>query len=438
MVCARHALILIGLVVLFFSAATLGQAQTPKIQIHTGVAPQEALFNSILQDFEKSEREGYDLVLLDEQSEANPPFEATGMSGGELPGRAFFPHAIPPLPLVPLWDSRTGKSEPSINAGGLVVDRLRALQQALRDAQQPLTILEGNSKPFEVDLDSQPSGTVTVTITGHANTDLEVSPTQLTFDDTNWDVRRTVTVKVKQDTDDTDENVKLMLTYSGNSITNPRNEDIHITILDDDRPLELAPWRTNEGGSGGRTIPLLRALAPPSDNVIFTITGHENTDLILNQTTLTFPIDADAWQNNQEVRFTSKLDDDNVDDHLTLTFTASGGGYTGLQYTVDVTISDQSPWEILVPEGGDLEYRIRLYGFRPKTDPILTHSGHENTDLTANPEQYTYNKETWSLCLSALRFCSEPQLITYTAGQDSDDVDDQFTFILKVTGPPRK
>ena len=70
--CAKHALILIGLGVLFLPAMALGQAQTP--EIHTGVSPW-TLSNS-----EAHSEQGVisnRLVLSYEQSEANRPFEGS-------------------------------------------------------------------------------------------------------------------------------------------------------------------------------------------------------------------------------------------------------------------------------------------------------------------------------------------------------------------------
>ncbi len=231
---ARHALILIGLGVLFLPAMALGQAQIPKI--HTGVSPW-ALLSSNLHALGKSEQEvvSYRLMLSEEQSEVNPPFEAIGMRGADLHGRAFFPHAI--RPLAPLWGSSTGASEPSTNASGFVVDRSGNLQHVLGDARSSLTVLEGNSNTFTITLGEPPSGEVTGIITGHENTDLAVNPTQLTFDDSNWNVEQTITVDVKQDTDDTDEEVKLTFTALGGGI----KESIYIAV----RILDTSPVSGN-------------------------------------------------------------------------------------------------------------------------------------------------------------------------------------------------
>ncbi len=429
MACAKHAVILTAFGISFLPAVALGQEQTPKIQIHTGVDPQ-ALFNSSLEALGESEQEvvGYHVMLSDEQSEANPLFEATGMNGGELLRRRS--------PLAFLQDSSTGASDLSADAGGFVGGRLRALQQTLEGAHKSLTVLEGNSKKIRINLDRKPSGEVTGTITGHENTDLDVNPTQLTFTPSNWNVKQEVTVDVKQDSDDANEAVKLTFTLSGNS-TNSTNQEIYISILDDERPWELVPQTVLEGSLKMLRVPLLMALAPPSGEVTFTITGHENTNLTLNKTTLIFPVV--SGPQFKSLILGSTPNTDQVDEHVMLTFTASGGGYTGLKYTVDVTIIDRPPWEILIPEGGTARYSPSLGGQSPPSvDPIAIYTGHENTDLTVNPKQFTFKVDTMLPCnvSGVASFCSDSVPATLTASEDSDDVDDQVLLLLTLTGPP--
>ncbi len=224
--CAAHALILVGLGVLFLPSVVLGEVQTPRIQIHTDVENPKALLNLHLQALGESEQEvvSHRLMLSEEQSEVNPPSEAIGVSRGEPSGRAFFPH--PSSLLIPLQDSSTDNSGPSTNASESMGDRLRDLQQAPGDARISLAILEGNSKTFAIKLGDQPSGGVVVTITGYDGTDLEVSPTQLMFDDSNWNVEQTVTVNVKQQSDNNE--VELIFEASGGGIRESTSIDVRI------------------------------------------------------------------------------------------------------------------------------------------------------------------------------------------------------------------
>ena len=68
-----------------------------------------------------------------------------------------------------------------------------------------LTIVEGSSDSYTVVLNTQPAGTVTVTVSGHAGTDASLDKTTLTFSTTNWSTAQEVTVTAGQDGDADDE-----------------------------------------------------------------------------------------------------------------------------------------------------------------------------------------------------------------------------------------
>ena len=59
-----------------------------------------------------------------------------------------------------------------------------------------LIVTEGGSATYTVELDSEPTADVTVTIRGHAGTDLTLTPTtaMLTFTPSTWNRTQTVTV----------------------------------------------------------------------------------------------------------------------------------------------------------------------------------------------------------------------------------------------------
>ena len=60
-----------------------------------------------------------------------------------------------------------------------------------------LTVTEGDAagSSYTVKLATEPTGEVTVTVSGHAGTDLTLDKTTLTFTVDNWDVAQTVTVE---------------------------------------------------------------------------------------------------------------------------------------------------------------------------------------------------------------------------------------------------
>ncbi len=428
MVCAKRALCLAGLLVLLLPAVSLVQAQTPELRIDTG-ANLPVLLNSNLQALEKGGQEiiSYQLVLFDEPSEIHPSSVDTDLNRRNLPQGTPLFHTS--LPLAPPWNSSTGEAEPSTNVGGFVGGRFRVLKQAIRNTQNSITVLEGNSATFEISLTSQPSADVTYTVTGHENTTLTVTPTTLTFTSTDWAAPRQVTVTANQDFDEADNQVTLSITAVGRV-----GHTVNVTILDDEQTWELSPILFGEGQRISFNVSLLDILPPPSDEVTLTITGHENTDLNLGQTTLIFPLA--SWQRGQLLSLTTNLDNDSVDDYITLVFTASGGNYNGLKYTMDVTIVDRPPEERLLPEGGtiSLSYRIKstLFGQLPAGDHIAVFDQYDGTDLIFDPTQLIYKASSWYNC-SFIQVCSAFETTKLTAQHDSDDVDDQNTIRLTVT-----
>ena len=78
-----------------------------------------------------------------------------------------------------------------------------------------LTVVEGNSVSYTVQLSTQPSADVTVVITGASDTDVTVTPASLTFTSSNWDQAQTVTASSAEDPDSTDDDVTLVHTATG-------------------------------------------------------------------------------------------------------------------------------------------------------------------------------------------------------------------------------
>ncbi|MCY3955088.1 MAG: hypothetical protein OXF47_03720, partial [Nitrospira sp.] len=71
-------------------------------------------------------------------------------------------------------------------------------------SRETLTVAEGGEAEYTVKLASQPTTNVTVAITGHASTDLTVTPASLTFSPSGsnlWSTAQTVTVEAGEDAD---------------------------------------------------------------------------------------------------------------------------------------------------------------------------------------------------------------------------------------------
>ena len=155
-----------------------------------------------------------------------------------------------------------------------------------------LTVTEGDTTgaSYTVKLSLQPSDAVTVTITGHDGTDLNISGTtlnasnQLTFTTAIWDTAQTVTVKADHDENAVSESLKLIHTPSGGVSA----ADLTVTVTDDDSAaIVLSPTSltVTEGDETGDSY-TVKLSTQPSDTVTVTIGGHSGTDLSISGSTL--------------------------------------------------------------------------------------------------------------------------------------------------------
>ena len=104
-------------------------------------------------------------------------------------------------------------------------------ESGLTVSPSALTIGEGDEGTYTVVLKSKPPGTVDVSVSGLAGTDLTLSTPSLTFTPSNWNVAQMVTVTAGQDDDASDD--MEMLTHTA-SRTNYGAFALAVTVTDDD------------------------------------------------------------------------------------------------------------------------------------------------------------------------------------------------------------
>ena len=99
----------------------------------------------------------------------------------------------------------------SWTAGQHVTVSLKLLDPGITVSPTTLTVTEEETtgETYTVVLDSQPTAAVTVTVAGHAGTDVTPTPASLTFTTSNWDDAQTVTVTAGDDADTTTDTVTL-------------------------------------------------------------------------------------------------------------------------------------------------------------------------------------------------------------------------------------
>ena len=218
-------------------------------------------------------------------------------------------------------------------------------------SETALTVTEEDATgdTYTVVLDSEPTANVTITVAGHASTDVTLTPSSatLTFTTLNWETAQTVTVKAGNDTDTTNDTVTLTHSaastdtdYSGITIA-----DVTVTVDDNDDTAPASSDATLSGltvNDGANDLTLIPAFTPEIygyaasvDNAITTVTlsatvthtGAEVTGVTLAGTAI-----ADTDFTNG-ITVPSLVDGDN---EIVVTVTAEDDTNTQ-DYTVTVT-----------------------------------------------------------------------------------------------------
>ncbi len=292
-----------------------------------------------------------------------------------------------------------------------------------------LTVPEGGSAEYAATLDAQPSGDVTVAVSG-ASGDVSVSPSRLVFTRSNWNKPQTVTVTAAEDDDaDPDPAKRLSHAASGGGYGAVSIGDVEVTVAENDArgaTLSTAALTVPEGGSAEYAATLD---SQPSGEVTVAISGASG-DVSVSPSRLIFT--PANWSAPQTVAVLAAEDDDaEADPTVTLSHAASGGGYGAVAVgavTVTVTENDAkgatlSTDALTVPEGGSAEYALALDS-QPSGEVTVAISG-ASGDVSASPSRLIFTRSNWS----------EPQTVTVSAAEDDDaDPDPAITLSHKASG----
>lgn len=237
--------------------------------------------------------------------------------------------------------------KPSSDGGSEITDyqyrHYEAPWAGIELTPESLVVHEGDAagSQYAVSLATKPEGSVTVTIAGTAGTDLTLDETSLVFTRLNWFTPQTVTVTAAHDSDRANDVATLTHTASGENY-DWRARDLSVIIDDDETAslvLDSSALAVDEGDSTGGSY-TVRLSHQPTDEVTVAITGHADTDLTLSTASLTFT--TGNWSDPQTVTLKASGDTDTRDDRVTLTHTASGGGYDDEIADLPVTVREQN------------------------------------------------------------------------------------------------
>ena len=265
---------------------------------------------------------------------------------------------------------------------------------------------------YTVVLDTEPTADVTVTVAGHAGTDVTPNPTTLTFTTSNWDTAQTVTVTAGDDADTTDDSVTL--THSAASTDNDYSgiaiDEVAVTVSDNDTA-QVTGVSVTSGNA--QLVVNWTAVDNATGYQVQWKSGGQNYNTGNRQSTVTSGTTTShtitGLTNGAEytVRVSATRTDANdgppsAED----TGTPAAPGVTVSKTALTVTEEDTT---------GD-DYTVAL-DTEPTATVTVTVAGHAGTDVTPNPTTLTFIASNWDTA----------QTVTVTAGDDADTTDDSVT-----------
>ena len=304
---------------------------------------------------------------------------------------------------------------------------------------ESLTILEGSSGSFTVVLNAAPTGDVAVPVSSDHGA-VTVSPAELTFTPSDWNVARTVTVTAAEDEDEEDENAMLDLDPSGGGYDGLTEGVVLVTVSDGDLSgagLTMAPASLTiaEGSSASFTL----ALAALPKGPVTVALSSDHGDVAAEPASLTFtPSD---WNSAQTVTVSAAKDDDAANESATLTVDPSGGGYDNLaDGSLPVTVTDSDapfaglrvePASLTVREGSSARFAVALDAV-PK-GAVTVAIGADRPGVALDPASLTFTPSNWNAA----------QMVTVRTIADGDGEDERVTLTVDPSGggydavPPR-
>ena len=331
-----------------------------------------------------------------------------------------------------------------------ITDDDDATAKAIVISPASITLEEGNDTgtTYTVKLASQPSGDVTVIVSGLSGTDLIISGTTLnandeltlSFTDSDWSDVQTVTVKAAHDADPFSDRAFLLHRAAGGGYDSA-SKTLPVTVTDNDSAavvISPASITVEEGNDTGTTYTVKLSHAP-AGTVTVTITGHDSTALTISGTALrndTLTFTASNWDTAETVTVKADNDANATSESLTLTHTPSGGGYsTAADLPVTVTDDDSaaivlSESALTLTEGGDTgdSYTVKLAA-QPSGDVTVTIGGHSGTDLSISGTTLTGNQLSFTMSN-----WNTAQTVTVKAGHDSNAGDELETLTHTASG----
>ncbi len=274
---------------------------------------------------------------------------------------------------------------------------------------------------YTVVLDTEPTADVTVTVAGHASTDVTPSSTTLTFTTLDWDTPQTVTVTAGDDADVTDDTVTLTHTaastdtdYDGVTF-----DSVTVTVNDNDTAQVMGMIVAS---GNAQLVVIWAAVDNATGYLVQWKSGGEAYNTGDRQTTVT-----------SGSTTSHTIPDLTNDTEYTVRVTATRTGANDGSPSAEVKGTPEVPPGITVSqdaltvteENTTGESYTVVLDAQPEADVTVTVAGHADTDVTLAPDPatLTFTPQNWSTA----------QTITVTAANDADTTNDSVTLTHSAT-----
>ena len=293
-------------------------------------------------------------------------------------------------------------------------------------SEPTLSVGEAGSGDFTVKLATQPSAGVTVSVSSDDTGAATVSPASLSFTTANWNTAQTVTVSGVDDPDTADESVTVSLSATGGGYGS-KTASVIVSVTDDDTAnLVVSPstLSVGEAGSGDFTVKLA---TQPSAGVSVSVLSDDMAAATVSPASLSFT--TANWDTTQTVTVSGVDDPDTAEESVTVSLSATDGGYGGQMASVMVTITDDDTANLVVSEptlsvgeAGSGDFTVKL-ATQPSANVSVSVSSGDTGAATVSPASLSFTTANWDTT----------QTVTVSGVDDPDTAEESVTVSLSAT-----
>lgn len=318
------------------------------------------------------------------------------------------------------------------NSGSLVFTNIDNDNSALSITGSGLTTSEGGSTAsFTVQLTSQPTANVVVTVSSVDTTEGTIGTPSLTFTPSNWSVPQSVTVNGVDDfLDDNNITYQVSLTAtSSDSDYNGETASLAVTNIDNDTKglsiTSIAGTVSEAGGTGTFTV---RLTSEPTATVNISAVSSLTSEATVAPATLSFTSSDWSTPKTVTVYGVNEFIADG-DKSFNVNLSASGGDYSGVSGSVaginvdnDVAGITVSSSTLSTAEAGPTQSFTVALTSQPTANVSVNVSSLDTTEGTVSTSPLTFTSSNWST----------PQTVVVNPRNDAID-DGNITYSISLT-----